>query len=153
MNLRGMKLMMFTWNRDLRRSIGPIMAAFAHRAPTPSQFTYTSADAGYSAFGWYVSMHRKVAEFSTLAGVGVRGFTLTGSCSATVTTPARYEPGGWYRVTIHSGSGANFGLQQALDSGRLRIRVPLGPSDTVQQYAPASIAAVFRSRVQIARDR
>ena len=141
------------WNRDLRQSIGPIMAAFAHPAPAPRQVNYTSADPSYSAFGWHVSMHRKVAEFSTLARAGVRGFVLRGSGSATVTTPARYERGGWYRVTIRSRSGGRFGLQQALRNGRLRIRVPLGPSNVVQQYTPGNATAVFQTSVQIARDR
>ena len=72
-------------------SIGPIMAASPIPAPAPSQVTYTSADPSYSVFGWRVSMHRNVAEFSMLARAGVRGFELMGSGSATVTTPARYE--------------------------------------------------------------
>ena len=141
------------WNRDLRQSIGPIMAAFAHPTRAPRQVTYTSASPSYSVFGWRVSLHRHVAEFSTLTRAGIRGFELMGSGSATVTTPARYQPGGWYRVTVQSRSGAHFGLQQALRSGRLRISVPLGPSNTVQQYAPGSTTAVFQTRVQIARDR
>ncbi len=141
------------WNRDLRQSIGPIMAAFTHPAPPPRQVSYTSADLGYAAFGWRVSMHRRVAEFSTLARAGIHGFVLRGSGSATVTTPARYEPGGFYRIVTELGTTGGFRLQQALRSGRLRIRVPLGPSNTVQQYAPGSATAVFQTRVQIVRDR
>ena len=78
------------WTRDLRESIGPIMAAFAHPPRAPRQVTYTSADPSYSVFGWRVSLHRHVAEFSTLTRAGIRGFELMGSGSATVTTPARY---------------------------------------------------------------
>ncbi len=141
------------WNRDLRQSIGPIMSAFADPARVPRQITYTTADASYSVFGWHVSMHRRVGEFSTLARAGIHGFVLRGSGNATVTTPALYEPGGFYRIATESGAGGGFRLQQALRGGRLRIRVPLGPSNTVQQYAPGSATAVFQTRVRIARDR
>jgi hypothetical protein len=141
------------WDRDLRRSIGPIAAAFAHPAPMPRQVTYTSADRRYSVFDWRVSMHRKVAEFSTLASAGVDGFVLRGSGSATVITPPRYEPAGFYRIATESASGGAFRLQQVPRSGRLRIRVPLGPPNSVQQYAPGSATAVFETRVRIARDR
>jgi hypothetical protein len=141
------------WNRDLRKSIGPIMSAFADPARVPRQITYTTADASYSVFGWHVSMHRRVGEFSTLARAGIHGFVLRGSGNATVTTPSLYEPGGFYRIATESGTGGGFRLQQALRGGRLRIRVPLGPSNTVQQYAPGSATAVFQTRVRIARDR
>ncbi len=40
------------WVRDLQWSIGPIMADFAHPAPPPSPFTYTSADDSFSVYGW-----------------------------------------------------------------------------------------------------
>ena len=33
------------------------------------------------------------------------------------------------------------------------LRVPLGPSNVVQQYAPGGTTAVFQTSVQIARDR
>ncbi len=42
------------WARDLRWSIGPLMASFAHPPPAPRSVTYTSADPIYSVFGWHV---------------------------------------------------------------------------------------------------
>ena len=50
------------WTRDLQWSIGKIMADFAHPAPTPSPFTYTSADDAYSVYGWSVTMHRTARD-------------------------------------------------------------------------------------------
>jgi hypothetical protein len=141
------------WWRDLRQSIGPIMTAFAHPWPRPRQVTYTSADPRYSVFGWRVSMHRKAAEFSTLARASVAGFVLRGSGGATITTPPRYDPGGFYRITTEPVAGGSFHLQQALRSGRLRVRVPLGPSNSVRQYVPGNTTALFETRVRIARDR
>ena len=45
------------WARDLRDALPKLMADFADNAVAP-KFTYTSADASYSVFGWDVRMHR-----------------------------------------------------------------------------------------------
>src|SRR5205085_283189 len=75
------------WARDLRWSIGPIMAKFAHPRPTPARITYMIADARYQVYGWRVTMHRIAEEFSTLRDAGAKGFTLAGSGSGSVITP------------------------------------------------------------------
>jgi S-formylglutathione hydrolase FrmB len=136
------------WSRDLRQSIDWVMAGFAHPGPAASQITYTSADAGYSVYGWQVSMHRGVREFSTLRGAGPSGFTLQGSGSATVITPAVYRRGVRYAVSV----GAQTLLEPPARDGRLRIEVPLGPSDTVQEYplgGPPLGTTVYSTRVAI----
>jgi len=137
------------WTRDLQQSIGTIMADFAHPPPAPRSVTYTSADPAYSAFGWTVVTDRLVREFSTLAGAGPHGFMLEGSGSATVTTPAVYKRGGRYLVSVD-------GKRRTIRVGRSRrltVQVPLGPSDTIQEYpddGPPVGTHVYTTRVTIA---
>jgi S-formylglutathione hydrolase FrmB len=143
------------WARDLRWSIGRIMFDFAHPAPDPPQFTYTSADAAYSVYGWDVRMHRRAREFSTLADAGRRGFDLSGSGSATVVTPATYRPGTRYRVVM-SGDRARrrTALITARKDRRLLLIVPLGPSNPYQEDTPQAKAhgtAVYTTMVTISR--
>ena len=76
------------------------MADFAHPAPTPAPFTYTSADDAYSVYGWSVTMHRTAREFSTLENASKSGFALAGSGSANVVTPAGYKRRARYRVML-----------------------------------------------------
>lgn len=142
------------WKRDLEWSSGAVMAAFAHPPPVARAITYTSADPVNSVFGWQVSMHRAVREFSTLREAGPNGFALDGSGSATVRTPARYARHARYRVTVRSAAGTTV---QSVRTGRdrwLTIALPLGPSNTVQEYpadGPATSTTVYTTRVSIRR--
>jgi S-formylglutathione hydrolase FrmB len=142
------------WARDLRWSIGPLMADFAHPAPPPAEITYTSADPSYSVYGWQVTMHRTAREFSTLQGASCGGFTLAGSGSASVVTPACVRPGRRYRVTL-SGDRVR-STTASMTAGhdrRLTLTVPLGPSNPYQQdTALAQLAgtAVYRTHVTVA---
>jgi esterase/lipase superfamily enzyme len=138
------------WARDLRQSIGPIMTDFKHPQPPPRTITFTAAEANYEAFGWRVMMHRAVEEFSTLTDASTSGFTLEGSGSATVVTSAKYVPRRSYTVTI----GSQTQRERADRHGRLTIQVPLGPSDTTQEYpldGPALGTTVHTTHVAIAR--
>ena len=138
------------WTRDLRESIGPIVADFAHPPPAPARVSYTSSDATYSAFGWQVVTHRLVRELSTLADAGPTGFTLKGSGSAIVSTPPVYRPRARYKVTFGSGASQT---ERADRSGRLRITATLGPSNTVQEYpldGPPFGTTVYSKHVVIA---
>jgi S-formylglutathione hydrolase FrmB len=141
------------WARDLQWSMGAIMDNFAHPPPAPKQATYTSADSAYEAFGWNVQTHRAVREFSTLEHAARGGFTLQGSGSATVVTPGDYRRRQGYRVTITTSHGTSSRVERASRAGRLTIRVPLGPSNTVQEYpddGPAIGTIVYSTRVEIA---
>ena len=130
------------WTRDLAQSIDPIMFNFAHPAPTPSSFTYTSADTAYAVYGWQVKTQRTAREFSTLTTSGPRSFTLSGSGAASVVTPATFTPRHRYAVRI---SGASAGTHTVyVVSGadhRLHITVPLGPSNAYQQETVQAAAA------------
>lgn len=144
------------WDRDLDWSIGPLMADFAHPAPDPTSFSFQAADADYSIYGWSVAIHRDAQEFSTLAGNGADGFTLAGSGTAVVTTPADYKAGHAYAVTTTDGSATSTVQVRASRSRRLVVPVDLGPSDSVQEYTvgepPASSVGttVYTARVRIA---
>lgn len=138
------------WARDLRESIAPIMADFKNPPPPPRTITFTAAEASYEAFGWRVTMNRAVEEFSTLMDASATGFTLEGSGSATVVTPARYVPRRRYTVTI----GSKTQRERADRHGSLTIQVPLGPSDTTQEYpldGPPLGTTVHTTHVAIAR--
>jgi S-formylglutathione hydrolase FrmB len=140
------------WARDLGQSVGPLMAAFKHRAPEPRGITYQSADNAYSVYGWRVRVHRTAREFSYLRHAHCRRFVLAGSGSATVTTPSCLKPKGRYRVRLR-GDHVTRRLQvRASRSGRLRLHVPLGPPNPYQQYtaqAEAAGTAVYRTRVAV----
>jgi S-formylglutathione hydrolase FrmB len=137
------------WARDLRWSIGPITRDLSHPGTRP-KFSYMTTATTYRVYGWKVSIKRRVREFSTLAEAGLRGFVLRGSGSGTVITPARYRAGARYRVVV----GATARSVRANRFGRLTINVPLGPSNTVQEYGPdgaPSATKVYSTRVEIGR--
>jgi S-formylglutathione hydrolase FrmB len=122
------------WQRDLRWSIGQIMFDFAHPAPVPSQFTYTSADSTYQVYGWRVATHRKAREFSTLADAGRGGFDLSGSGSAIVRTPRFYVPGRRYSAYLFGDrTKAHTVVIKAARNGTLTLDVPLGPSNPYKE--------------------
>ncbi len=138
------------WVRDLRWSIGAIMADFTNPRPHPTTVTYTSADPQYAVYGWQVTMHRLVREFSTLEDAGRFRFTVKGSGSATVVTPAIYRPGRKFIVTV----GSRTFVERASHGGTLTVPVPLGRSDTVQEYpldGPPIGTRVYSTHVAITR--
>ncbi len=140
------------WARDLRQAIGPLMADFSRPVGVPTRITYMSADGSFTAYGWGVAMHRAVREFATLEGAGTAGFTLQGSGSATVTTPAHYRRGRRYAIRIASRSGVKTLSARVGRARRLTIQVPLGPSNAVQEYpldGPSTGTKVYTTRVTI----
>ncbi len=130
------------WSRDLSWSIATIMADFAHPAPPPSHFVYTSAEGQYSLYGWSVTTTRTAREFSTLTVTGPRHFQVAGSGAAVVLTPPVYRPGARYVVTL---AGARVAPHRVrLTAGRdrrLRVVVALGPPNPYQEDTPAALVA------------
>jgi S-formylglutathione hydrolase FrmB len=144
------------WARDLQWSIDKIMFDFAHPAPVPSTFTYTSADDRYAVYGWQVAMHRDAREFSTLEVTGVRHLILSGSGSGMVLTPASFSPGRRYQVHISGTAGDRTLIVPAGSDRRLSLDVPLGPANPYQQdtaQAQAAGTAVYTTTVTISRVR
>lgn len=145
------------WARDLGWSLPPLMADFAHPQPLPTRFSYTSASRRYGLYGWSVALDRVASEFSTLSVRGKSGFTLAGSGSARVTTPAVFVRRALYTVRIRTRSGSITTRLRASRRGSLTIKVPLGPSDTTQEYslggppAPSPGTTVYTTNVEVRR--
>ena len=121
------------WRDGLEKTLPILMDVFAERRPDPSPFSYRSIEEIYEVYGWQVALDRPVTEFSSLEGASPDGFTLTGSGTATVTTPATYDPGHPYRIVTTGDTGSTETLVTADDLGRLTLPVPLGPPNPVQQ--------------------
>jgi S-formylglutathione hydrolase FrmB len=121
------------WTRDFQWTIGAIMTNFAHPLGVPKQISYTSADATYSQYGWTVATHRAAREFSTLTGASCAGFTLSGSGSATVSTPACLKRGQRFTAAIRFSGHTTMVRGTADRAGRVRVPVSLGPSNPDQQ--------------------
>jgi S-formylglutathione hydrolase FrmB len=140
------------WARDLRESVDPMLSATAHGIAAPRRVEFTSADTTYAVYGWNVVMHRAVQEFSTLGGAGAGGFTLAGSGSGAVITPPLFVRRGRYAVSeiLADGSVARSVLRAGRDR-RLRLSVPLGPSNTISSFPTLPLTKVFTTRVTIKR--
>src|ERR671922_122400 len=94
-------------------------------------FRFRSIAPSFSVYGYDVAVARETSEFLDMTNVSPKGFTLTGSGRATVTTAPLYRPGRSYKI----GGGATK-VARADSRGRLRIGVDLGPSHTSEQYSP-----------------
>jgi hypothetical protein len=128
------------WARDLREYIGPLMLSFAHPSPAPTTVSYQSVEQRWSAWGWTVSFERSAPQqLAVLTGADAKGFTLQGSGTATVVTPASYAPG--QMVTV-SRSGAGTASVMADEAGRLHLTVPLGGPALPAAVAGAAVIGV-----------
>jgi S-formylglutathione hydrolase FrmB len=135
----------YHWKRDLKQVLPALMARFAHPPGRPKRVTYTRADPDYTVFGWKVHVQRPALEFSTLRRAGRRGFTVSGSGTATVRTPRFYAPGSTVRVTM---TGTHTTVT-ASRGGRITLTVPLGPGNPDQQYAPGATTHVYATHVRL----
>jgi S-formylglutathione hydrolase FrmB len=125
------------WQRDLRQTLPTFMSVFDRPKPPPAAFTYTAVAPRYSVYDWTVSLRRRALEFSTLRVVG-GGFSVTGSGRATITTPARYRPGGLLSVIVRDARGRAQCEIRVSRSGQVTITVSLGPSNGYQEYTAAA---------------
>jgi S-formylglutathione hydrolase FrmB len=136
------------WQRDLKRTLPAIMAAFAHPPAAPSPFTFAAVEPRYRIYGWRVAIARPALEFSRIEKASRRGFTLTGSGSGTVVTAPLFHAHRVYKVTV----GKTVRRIAAGRHGRLLISVPLGPGNQYQEYTAAAQAIgakVFHTTVRI----
>ena len=143
------------WQRDLRWLLGPLTAVLAHPPAPPARTGFTSADDPWSQWGYTVAIARPAREFSTLRGADASGFTLAGSGTASVVTPAAYRPGSRHRVSMAGPHARRALIARADRRGRLHLSVPLGPGNRAQQDTAAARAAggtrVYATRVTISR--
>jgi S-formylglutathione hydrolase FrmB len=139
------------WERDLRQTLPTFMSVFSHPRPAPSSFSFTAAEPGYSVYGWSAELDRRALEFSTLRVSGRGGFALTGSGTATVITARLYRPHERMRVTIRDASGRRRRDLIVERSGRLRVRLDLGPSNALQEYTLPGPRHSVTAQVRIAK--
>ena len=125
------------------------MARFRKGSRPPAKVTFTAVEPRYSVYGWTVSVRRPALEFSRLAKATRSGFSLSGSGSATVSTPALFAPRKRYRIAITRGGAAETYPVIANRRGRLHIVVPLGKGNPMQEYTPGAKTKVFTTRVRI----
>jgi hypothetical protein len=128
------------------------MASFADPPPRPRRFSFVAIEPAYEDYGWRVRLRRSQLEFSRLAVRGARRFALSGSGSAVVRTPPRFEPGTEYTVSLRGDRPATSLVRRPSSAGVLRIPLELGPSNPFQQYTAEAEAAgtkVFTERVRI----
>jgi S-formylglutathione hydrolase FrmB len=137
------------WRADLIRTLPQLMRVFAAPRKAPASFSFTAIEPTFSVWGYSVTMVRRVTEFATLSKVTSRGFGLSGSGSALVTTAPRYVAGKTYSVTASTPKGRVAWKATADSAGRLRIAVILGASNTLQQYLPGSAAKRTLETAQI----
>jgi S-formylglutathione hydrolase FrmB len=143
------------WARDFKLTMPQIMQTFAHPPLRPSSVTYTSIANDYSVYGWRVSLERPALEFSTLKDASRSGFTLLGSGTATVLTPAFYEPNATYGITQVTGGQHRSSVVHPDAGGRLKLPIELGPANAFQQFTAAALAtgtAVYDTTVAIAKN-
>lgn len=113
------------WARDLAQYLPHAMATFARPPDAPRRAAFESIDSSWAQWGWSVGVHRNEAQqFSALTGAAASGFTIQGSGTATVTTPAFYRP---RSVLVVSIPGRPPTPVAADATGRLTVTVPLGP--------------------------
>jgi S-formylglutathione hydrolase FrmB len=139
--------------RAFRWSLPKLMDGFAHPEPPPAQVNYTSADDSYAVYGWQVTIHRHAREFSTLHNATTGGFQLAGSGEASITTPPAYHAGTRYTIVVQpQGVPQSTTTAVADHDGRLRLSIPLGPSNPFQEDTAQAAQAgttVFTTTVTI----
>jgi hypothetical protein len=145
------------WNRDLKETLPAIMTRFRKGSRPPAKVTFTAVEPRYSVYGWTVSVKRPALEFSRLAKASRAGFSVSGSGSATVSTPALFAPRKRYLIAItrsRTGKGvadddAEVYHVLANRRGRLHILVPLGKGNAAQEYTTGAKTKVFTTKVRI----
>jgi hypothetical protein len=139
------------WQRDLRRSLPDLMAAFAHPPKRPRAFSFVAVEPSYSVYGWSVQVQRPALEWSRLAGASRAGFSLTGSGSATVRTAPSYRPGARYRIVVRRRDGVTRLTRRAAGDRRLTVALGLGPGNDQQEYREGADTHQYTTTVRFTR--
>jgi hypothetical protein len=100
-----------------------------------------------------VTITRPAREFSSIRGAGRTGFTLTGSGTGAVTTPAFYPPRSLALVTISGAQPFSSRRVRVARTGRLSLQVPLGPGNPAQQSTVGAQTREYSTSVRISAPR
>lgn len=115
------------WARDLREYLPKLMARFA-KPSTPAKKSYMSIEPSWAQWGWNVVTDRPAGNerFTFLSDADADGFTFRGRNTATVMTPADYQPGTSYTVKTVGSQTSGARTITADSAGRLAIALDLG---------------------------
>jgi len=103
---------------------------FAHPAAESETVSYRTVDRHFSVWGYDVALDRPNAEFASLLGArrDARSFTLAGTGTARIITPAAFPPGAELRATVTGDDGDPRTVAvRAGEDGRAWLTVDLGP--------------------------
>jgi len=118
------------WKRDLVNWWPRMMKAFG--TPPPASFDYRAVEPSFSVWGWsFVADRTRATEFLEIRDASLKGVTLTGSGTTTVTTESFLQPG--QSVGVSDGSSSRTVVADR--SGRITFTVDLGPAHMEQQYS------------------
>jgi hypothetical protein len=111
---------------------------FASNPATPPSFSYKSGDPQFSIWGYNVSIVRPNQEFVTLdAKTNGTGLTISGTGTATITTPPTFTPDSVHTVAIAPSDTLDRPAEQltvtADSAGRLSFAMNLGATHPVDQ--------------------
>lgn len=109
---------------------------FARDVASPSTFSYQAVEKTFGVWGYDVTVDRPNDEFLTLSDARTDGtaFTLTGTGTVDVRTPAEFTPGSTHTVNVTPDRGAATTTTVTADAhGRLPIRVGLGATSLLDQ--------------------
>ena len=135
----------YYWQRDLRQLMPALTKTFSHPPAAPRRITYKTIQPVYDVFGWHVAIKRPALEFSELRDADRGGFAVTGSGSATVTTPRLFAARQTVAVQVVSGQGIQDSRVHADRKGRLTLALTLGPGNSYQAYSPQARLAALAS--------
>ena len=140
----------FYWKRDLRQVLPSLMRQLTQPRHAPASVTHWAVEPSYQAWGWSVRLTRPVLEASELVNATAKGFTLRGTGTGTVTTPALYSHPVTVRIT--DARGTRTSLVRPGRDHRLKVSVDLGAPNLLQQYTIPTLTigtAVRQARVTV----
>jgi S-formylglutathione hydrolase FrmB len=134
-----------------------IQETFAEPSPLPRWFSYKTVDKAFSIWGYDLRVARPNDEFFNLVGARTDGtdFILGGTGEVTVRTPAAFEAGRRYVITVTpDGRSLETRTVRADRAGRIEIELTLGPTRAVDERVQAvatGLQPIPKTRVEVAR--
>ena len=130
-----------------RQMVDRINRVFDNDVPDPVVVSYKTVDKAFSLWGYDVSVTRPNNEFLNLVGAHLDGsqFVLAGTGTAKVTTPAKFQPGQAYDVTVTREDATSTTSAMTADSaGRITLSLDLGPTRAFDERDALIDAGEFR---------
>lgn len=127
---------------------------FAKGVPDPATFSYRTVNPAFSVWGYDVRVTRSADEFLSLTNARRDGtaFTVSGTGTVALQTPAAFTPGSTHRVTVTAPNGhATAQTVTADDRGRLPVSVDLGPGNLLPQEKLTDTLALSTVRTATVR--